>query len=316
MKSSLLLRTRSTSKASVRPQRGYILLALLLVVTALSIAALAIYPDVVKQVKRDREEELIHRGVQYSRAVRKFYKKFNRYPNSVEDLLNTNNLRFLRQKYKDPITGKEFKLLHFQDVQLSFPQGGAGGLGGPQGSGPIAPGARPGAGPISFSPPGVQQPQGQRENQPPTDAPPGGEDSGAGGQDAAPGQSQASPPGSGNARADDGSGGAGGAGDSGSSGSQGNSAFGGGPVVGVVSLSKGVTIREFNKKNHYNEWQFIYDPSRDRGGLLNAPVVGGPQSGALGGPGAPGGSTPAGNQGGNGGAPSAGSGSPPPSENK
>jgi hypothetical protein len=47
--------------------------------------------------------------------------------------------------------------------------------------------------------------------------------------------------------------------------------FGGGPIVGVASISKDKTIREFNKKNHYNEWQFIYDPATDRGGLLSTP---------------------------------------------
>jgi hypothetical protein len=47
--------------------------------------------------------------------------------------------------------------------------------------------------------------------------------------------------------------------------------FGGGGIVGVASLSKDNTIREFNKKNHYNQWQFIYDPSTDRGGLLMTP---------------------------------------------
>ena len=36
--------------------------------------------------------------------------------------------------------------------------------------------------------------------------------------------------------------------------------FGGGPIVGVASTSKAQTIREFNHKNHYNQWQFIYDP--------------------------------------------------------
>ena len=44
--------------------------------------------------------------------------------------------------------------------------------------------------------------------------------------------------------------------------------FGGGPILGVASTSKAKTIREFNKKNHYNEWLFIYDPNSDRGGLL------------------------------------------------
>ena len=40
----------------------------------------------------------------------------------------------------------------------------------------------------------------------------------------------------------------------------------------MVSTSKKETIRVFNKKNHYNQWQFIYDPNSDRGGLLNTPA--------------------------------------------
>ena len=47
--------------------------------------------------------------------------------------------------------------------------------------------------------------------------------------------------------------------------------FGGGPIVGVVSASKKEGIREFNHKKKYEEWQFIYDPSTDRGGLLSTP---------------------------------------------
>ena len=35
--------------------------------------------------------------------------------------------------------------------------------------------------------------------------------------------------------------------------------------------SKAKTIREYNKKNHYNDWIFIYDPTSDRGGLLVGP---------------------------------------------
>jgi hypothetical protein len=43
------------------------------------------------------------------------------------------------------------------------------------------------------------------------------------------------------------------------------------PIIGVASTSKNKSIREFNKKDHYNQWQFIYDPSSDRGGLLSTP---------------------------------------------
>jgi hypothetical protein len=44
-----------------------------------------------------------------------------------------------------------------------------------------------------------------------------------------------------------------------------------GPIVGVASVSKKDTIREYNKKKKYNEWQFVYDPAFDRGGLITTP---------------------------------------------
>src|SRR5579864_8462317 len=110
-----------------RQEKGYILIVLLLFVALLSIGFLAAVRKMDFQVKRDREEEMIHRGVQYSRAVRRYFKKFGRYPTHIEDLESSNNIRFMRKRYKDPMnrdpkTGKErdFKILHLQDVQMSF----------------------------------------------------------------------------------------------------------------------------------------------------------------------------------------------------
>src|SRR5215510_6480162 len=91
-------------------QQGYILLTLLLFVTVLVITMGIVLPEITFSIKRDREEEMIHRGVQYSRAIRRYVKKFGRYPTRLEDLENTNSLRFLRKRYKDPITGQDFKL--------------------------------------------------------------------------------------------------------------------------------------------------------------------------------------------------------------
>src|SRR5713101_7585501 len=140
----------SRSQRGRHNQRGYILLTLMLFVALLTIGLLAMVQDIESRIKRDREEELIHRGVQYSRAVRHYFKKFGRYPNRIEELENTNNIRFLRKRYKDPITGKDFKPLHMTDVQMSF-VGAAAGL--PTGLGPnvSAAGGLNGA----ASPPGV-----------------------------------------------------------------------------------------------------------------------------------------------------------------
>ena len=77
-------------------QSGYLLLALLIMAAIMIIASAAIAPRVAQEIRRQREEELIHRGTQYARAIRRYYKKFGRYPTSLDQLENTNNVRFLR----------------------------------------------------------------------------------------------------------------------------------------------------------------------------------------------------------------------------
>src|ERR1700735_1126282 len=103
-----------------RREDGYILLTLLLIVALMSIVALTVAVPIKFDLQRDREQEMIHRGVQYSRAIRNYYKKFGRYPARLEDLDNTNNLRYLRKHYKDPLTGKDFKLLHYGDPGVTL----------------------------------------------------------------------------------------------------------------------------------------------------------------------------------------------------
>ncbi len=71
---------RGSSYRLRRREDGYILLALLLMVSLMTIAAFAVLPTIAFEIRRDREQELIHRGVQYSRAIRNYYKKFSRYP--------------------------------------------------------------------------------------------------------------------------------------------------------------------------------------------------------------------------------------------
>lgn len=258
------------------PEQGYILLTLILFVAVLAIAAAAIAPAIVFQAKRDREEELIHRGVQYSRAVRAYYKKFGRYPTKVEELESTNNLRFLRKRFKDPVTGQDFKLLHQQDVQMAFGPGIAGAVGAAA-TGAAASlqkmGGQAGLLAAAAQVQNAAQMQGVSQNtglnQPADNA-----DAGASDQ-SAPGISNQNNVGQSNfgqansAYAHSGPSGPGTASASGSG--PGGPVYGGGPIVGVVSTSKTKSIRVFNKKDHYNQWQFIYDPSTDRGGLLNSP---------------------------------------------
>ena len=93
------------------------LLAVLFMMAMMVIVAMAVAPALVQQMKRDREEEMIHRGTEYARAIKKYYKKFGRYPANLEQLDNTNQIRFLRRRFKDPLTKDgEWKLLHYGDI--------------------------------------------------------------------------------------------------------------------------------------------------------------------------------------------------------
>ncbi len=234
----------SESPKNRRSEGGYILLMLMLAVTLLAIAAAAVVPAITQQVKRDQEQELIHRGVQYSRAIRLYFKKFARYPSRIEELENTNNMRFLRRRYKDPINHmQDFRLLHYGEVQM-FP--GGGGL-----IGATPAGAAGGASQLlnAAAAQGVAGAVAQG-----LAAQPGLNNSATGAEDASGQAVQANSAASADAT------------------SSTTQVFGGGPIVGVASKSKDKSIRVFNKKNHYNDWQFIYDPNTDRGGLLNTPA--------------------------------------------
>jgi type II secretory pathway pseudopilin PulG len=230
MKMSLRLRNYPITKLPGR-SRGYMLISLMLFLALLAIAALAVLPDIAFQVKRDREEELIHRGVAYSRGIRRFYKKFGRYPNRLEDLESSNNLRFIRKRYQDPVNNKDFTVLRWGDPRLvGLMIGNLPGLG--QVPGPGGKGLAGGSNAI-------------------------GGGTGVGSGLTATGATQVTNTVDTTGTSDK------------SSSTQ--QVIGGGPILGVASASTAQTIREFDKKNHYNDWLFVYNPASDRGGLLNGP---------------------------------------------
>ena len=243
-----------TSQISRRQaEQGYIMLTLLLIIALMTIFAAAILPEITFEIKRDREEEMIHRGVQYSRATRAYYKKFGRYPAKIEDLENTSQLRFLRKRYKDPLTNKDFRLLHFGEAKLSL-----------NGMGMIAGASQIGStGPLSGAP-GFSQAPGLAGNS----ALGATSNSGFGQTQTQPAAGNAGQPAS---DATDSNSPGTAAEDSSGSGGLSNTTFGGAPIVGVASLSKDPTIRIFDKKKKYNEWQFVYDPTMDRGLLIKTP---------------------------------------------
>jgi type II secretory pathway pseudopilin PulG len=203
--------TNYKSQIGNRHQCGYALLVVLLLLALILLATMTAAPRLAQQIRRDREEELIHRGTQYARAIKHYYKKFGHYPASVAQLEDTNHLRFLRRRYKDPLTPSgEWRIIHVGEAKV-VPKGAFGPPGGQAGG--LA-GATPAAGPTAPATPGAETP--------PVGTP----------------ASAMTTPASG-------------------------ATFGGGPIVGVASTSKQASIRVLNDKDHYNDWEFVYDPRLD-----------------------------------------------------
>ncbi|MEJ5370194.1 MAG: hypothetical protein WHT08_17930 [Bryobacteraceae bacterium] len=94
-------------------QRGF---ALLLVFALAAAALVMLYlemPRVAFEHQREKEALLVDRGEEYVRAIQLYVAKFQKYPQKIEDLESTNNIRFLRKRFRDPITGSdEWRLIH------------------------------------------------------------------------------------------------------------------------------------------------------------------------------------------------------------
>ncbi len=88
-------------------EEGYVLLAVIFLTVILLISLAIAAPKVAKSIQRDKDLETIHRGEQYKRAIKLYYQKFGSYPTSIDQLVETNQMRFLRKKYTDPLTGKD-----------------------------------------------------------------------------------------------------------------------------------------------------------------------------------------------------------------
>jgi type II secretory pathway pseudopilin PulG len=87
-------------------EQGYMLLGLIVAIALILLALSVAASDVAFKLRREREVESARRADQYVRAIRKFYLKNQHYPGSMEQLDNTNMVRYLRKHYVDPLTGK------------------------------------------------------------------------------------------------------------------------------------------------------------------------------------------------------------------
>jgi hypothetical protein len=108
------MRTRLPSSAvSTECERGSALLIVFLFAAMVAIFLYTELPIVVMEAQRQKEQTLIDRAAQYQRAIQVYYRNRHTYPPTIDALENTNNLRFLRRRYKDPMTGKDdWRILH------------------------------------------------------------------------------------------------------------------------------------------------------------------------------------------------------------
>ncbi len=231
------------------PEAGFMLVFAVLLAALMLIALAAAAPVVAKDLRRDKEVESAHRANQYVRAIRLYYRKNKTYPVSIDALENTNNVRYLRKQYIDPLTGKaDWRIIHVGENKTTVkgffgqPLGGLNttGAGGSLGSASTL-GTGFGGTPSSTS--GPTSPTGTTPGSTtPSTTVSGGTALSAGFSGATIGGST-----SGSA--------------TGTSTSDSSSGSGGvGQVMGVGSAKTGTSILNPNQQTTYETWEFIYDP--------------------------------------------------------
>jgi len=259
------IRRRKPSEA------GYMLISVMILLAIFLIVMTVGAPKVAESIQRDRDLETMHRGKQYIRAIQLYYRKFHAYPPNLDALVKTNEIRFLRKKYIDPVTGKDdWKPITFcqnkTPMAIGFfgqPLGGTGcgalaGIGPSGGNGIgganlLSTSASAGGGLFSNTAGGTGSTAGV------------GSAVGSTGSDAAvdangtPINNTGSPLGNG-------------------------PTFGGGGIVGVAPASPKQSILVYKKKNHYNEWEFLYSQLMDQQMIAggNAGAIGQPANGSPG----------------------------------
>src|SRR3954452_10978935 len=120
------------------PEAGYAMAVLLVAMSIMAVMLTVAMPVWRQMVQREKEEELVFRGQQYARAVGLYGRKYaNANPPSIDVLVQQ---RFLRRKYKDPITQDDFLPLVAGQGAPGAPQPGG------RGGGEQQRGGRPGGG--------------------------------------------------------------------------------------------------------------------------------------------------------------------------
>jgi len=254
-------------------EQGYALLMVIFLTTMLLILANMAAPNIKTEGQREKEKEMIWRGRQYARGIKLYYRKFGRFPTSIDDLIKpqVGSLRFMRQAYKDPMNTQDgsWRLIYVGPAgqlvgslkepraNLQFGQAATG-----MGT-PVAAMARPGAPNAGFGPVlgqaigqvgGLNQPQGL-PGTPPASSP-GSASNPSNSQNptgtTGPAVSADQPTGA-NADApiptDD------------------PPTIVGGNIIGVGSKINKKSIMVYDRAKNYRLFEFIWDPSKDTFGM-------------------------------------------------
>ncbi len=226
-------------------EEGYILIWVIFLLAIFTLALSVAVPRMAKEIQLDRERETMERGKQYIRAIQLYYRKFHAYPPNVDALVKTNEIRFLRKKYTDPMTGKDDwkPVLYGQNKAPTamgfFGQPLPGSASTIAGVGPSGGNGINGASSIG----GSGSSSGSSSLFAPADT--GTNPSAA---SAAPGAATGT------------TGAAGTSGTSSSDTGLTGQTFGGVGIIGFEPASPKSAILIYKKKTHYNEWEFVYDP--------------------------------------------------------
>ncbi len=268
-------KAQSVRSASARESEDGYMMLIAIFFLALMVVWLAVaMPQVIKSIQRDHDLEAYQRGKQYRRAIQLYYRKFHAYPPNVDALVNTNQIKFLRKKYADPITGKEDwkPVLYGQNktpTAMGFfgqplagnastiagigPSGG--GMAGLPGITSMGGGSTSAFGGSSTSSFGSTGTSGSIFSS-------SGSDTSGSGTSGSTGSTSGTGAAGGSGGTSTSSGGSSSSG-FGSSSDQSGQTFGGAGIIGFSPGSSKQSILVYKKKNHYNEWEFTYDPISD-----------------------------------------------------
>jgi hypothetical protein len=98
------MKRRRQIRCARRAESGYALILIMFFLAMLILLMTEAAPTVLSSIQREKETEMVWRGKQYTRGVRMYYLKMNRFPTSLDDLTKPKTgIRFMRQAYKDPM---------------------------------------------------------------------------------------------------------------------------------------------------------------------------------------------------------------------